>query len=451
MENKEIFSNFMNLKNFKNWSDNDLAKEVFNILHDDEIRHLSSAEEEEEIRLFCERFSQGLGRLKTNDKREPRFKLYEDKSRRITWKQCWEAVSKEYPNVQNQSEVLDNIDNDKELEIKRIIDKTIETQEILSWDSDLQIYFNAATLFYNNKPKFILDAWENLDKNYNEQNRLEDLAEKHNLGSLQTYLGNFYFYKKQKYSKSLEFYKSAAQNYDELALYQLGQIYEIGVNGHIEKDIDKAMEYYKEATEYDFPFALNKLAYLSYCTRKYQQFFEYARKSAEISGFNPLPIVEGPMMLDMDKNGYSYIKRSNKQQQLPNYLGVLYLGFAYQEGLGINKNLSKAIQQYEHFLEFPFNHWTQTVLTRLFLLLKECAQNEEDITKAKNAFNKLKELIIKSLDTAWETTDSSILKFEDNLLGLPPDFINEIENAKYFSHGHGDSILLKSIAKRFTS
>ena len=175
----------MNLKNFKNWSDNDLAKEVFNILHDDEIRHLSSAEEEEEIRLFCERFSQGLGRLKTNDKREPRFKLYEDKSRRITWKQCWEAVSKEYPNVQNKNEVLDNIDNDKELEIKRIIDKTIETQEILSWNSDLQIYLNAATLFYNNKPKFILDAWENLDKNYNEQNRLEDLAEKHNLGSLQ--------------------------------------------------------------------------------------------------------------------------------------------------------------------------------------------------------------------------------------------------------------------------
>ncbi|WP_273620698.1 SEL1-like repeat protein [Neisseria subflava] len=57
-----------------------------------------------------------------------------------------------------------------------------------------------------------------------------------------------------------------------LALYQLGQIYEIGVNGHIEKDIDKAMEYYKEATEIDFPFAFNKLAYLSYCTRKYQQF-----------------------------------------------------------------------------------------------------------------------------------------------------------------------------------
>ncbi|OFR68419.1 sel1 repeat family protein [Neisseria sp. HMSC069H12] len=447
MENKEIFSNFMNLKNFKNWSDNDLAKEVFNILHDDEIRHLSSAEEEEEIRLFCERFSQGLGRLKTNDKREPRFKLYEDKSRRITWKQCWEAVSKEYPNVQNKNEVLDNIDNDKELEIKRIIDKTIETQEILSWNSDLQIYLNAATLFYNNKPKFILDAWENLDKNYNEQNRLEDLVEKHNLGSLQTYLGNFYFYKKQKYSKSLEFYKSAAQNYDELALYQLGQIYEIGVNGHIEKDIDKAMEYYKEATEYDFPFALNKLAYLSYCTRKYQQFFEYARKSAEISGFNPLPIIEGPIMLDIDGN----IKRSNKQQQFPNYLGVLYLGFAYQEGLGINKNLSKAIQQYEHFLEFPFNHWTQTVLTRLFLLLKECAQNEEDITKAKNAFNKLKELIIKSLDAAWENTDSSILKFEDNLLGLNPDLINDIENAKYFSHNNGSHILLKSIVKRFTS
>lgn len=54
-------------------------------------------------------------------------------------------------------------------------------------------------------------------------------------------------------------------------------------------------------------------------------------------------------MLDIDENGYSYIKRSNKQQQFPNYLGVLYLGFAYQEGLGINKNLSKAIQQYEHF------------------------------------------------------------------------------------------------------
>lgn len=142
-------------------------------------------------------------------------------------------------------------------------------------------------------------------------------------------------------------------------------------------------------------------------------------------------------MLDMDGN----IKRSNKQQQFPNYLGVLYLGFAYQEGLGVNKNLSKAIQLYEHFLEFPFNHWTQPVLTRLFLLLKECAQNEEDITKAKNAFYKLKELIIKSLDAAWENTDSSILKFEDNLLGLNPDLINDIENAKYFSHDNGSSIL----------
>lgn len=175
---------------------------------------------------------------------------------------------------------------------------------------------------YNKNDRFHQSYFKTqpLDKNYNEQKRLENLAEKHNLGSLQTYLGNFYFYKKQKYSKSLEFYKSAAKNYDELALYQLGQIYEIGVNGHIEKDIDKAMEYYKEATEYDFPFALNKLAYLSYCTRKYQQFFEYARKSAEISGFNPLPIIEeGPIMLDMDGN----IKRSNKQQQFPNYLGVL--------------------------------------------------------------------------------------------------------------------------------
>lgn len=447
MENIKIFSNFMKLKKFKNWSVNDLAKEVFNILHDDGICHLSSAEEEDEIRSFCERFSRGLKRLETNDKKEPCVKLYKDKSTKFTWKQYWEAISKEYPDVQSQSEVLDNIDNDKELEIKRIIDKTIETQEILSWDSDLQIYFNAATLFYNNKPKSILDAWELLDKNYNEQNRLENLAEKHNIGSLQTYLGNFYFYKKQKYSKSLEFYKSAAQNYDVLALYQLGQIYEIGVNGHIEKDIDKAMEYYKEATEIDFPFAFNKLAYLSYCTRKYQQFFEYASKSAKINGFNPLPIIEGPIMLDMDGN----IKRSNKQQQFPNYLGVLYLGFAYQEGLGVNKNLSKAIQLYEHFLEFPFNHWTQPVLTRLFLLLKECAQNEEDITKAKNAFYKLKELIIKSLDAAWENTDSSILKFEDNLLGLNPDLINDIENAKYFSHDNGSSILLKSIVKRFTS
>ena len=447
MENIKIFSNFMKLKKFKNWSVNDLAKEVFNILHDDGICHLSSAEEEDEIRSFCERFSRGLKRLETNDKKEPCVKLYKDKSTKFTWKQYWEAISKEYPDVQSQSEVLDNIDNDKELEIKRIIDKTIETQEILSWDSDLQIYFNAATLFYNNKPKSILDAWELLDKNYNEQNRLENLAEKHNIGSLQTYLGNFYFYKKQKYSKSLEFYKSAAQNYDVLALYQLGQIYEIGVNGHIKKDIDKAMEYYKEATEIDFPFAFNKLAYLSYCTRKYQQFFEYASKSAEINGFNPLPIIEGPIMLDMDGN----IKRSNKQQQFPNYLGVLYLGFAYQEGLGVNKNLSKAIQLYEHFLEFPFNHWTQPVLTRLFLLLKECAQNEEDITKAKNAFYKLKELIIKSLDAAWENTDSSILKFEDNLLGLNPDLINDIENAKYFSHDNGSSILLKSIVKRFTS
>lgn len=59
----------MKLKKFKNWSVNDLAKEVFNILHDDGICHLSSAEEEDEIRSFCERFSRGLKRLETNDKK----------------------------------------------------------------------------------------------------------------------------------------------------------------------------------------------------------------------------------------------------------------------------------------------------------------------------------------------------------------------------------------------
>ena len=100
--------------------------------------------------------------------------------------------------------------------------------------------------------------------------------------------------------------------------------------------------------------------------------------------------------------------------------------------MGLIKTCQKQFNYTSIFLEFPFNHWTQPVLTRLFLLLKECAQNEEDITKAKNAFYKLKELIIKSLDAAWENTDSSILKFEDNLLGLNPDLINDIENAKYF-------------------
>lgn len=166
----------MNLKNFKNWSDNDLAKKVFNIFHNDEFPHLSSAEEEKEIRLFCERFSKGLKRLKTNNKLEPNFKLYEDNSRKITWKQCWEAVSKEYPDVQNQSEVLDNTDKDNELEIQRFINKVIETQEIVSWCNDYwHIYFNAATLFYNNKPKSILDAWELLDKNYNEHREFTDL------------------------------------------------------------------------------------------------------------------------------------------------------------------------------------------------------------------------------------------------------------------------------------
>ena len=446
MENRKIFDNFMNLKKIKSWSDNDLAKEIFNILHNDESRYLSSVEEEEEIRLFCERFSQGLGRLKINNKREPNFKLYKDKSRKITWEQCWKIVSKKYPLEKSQEKTLDSIDDNKKIEIQKVIDSITETQEIISWGGDFQIFFNTATLFHSNKPKFILDAWESLDKNYNEQKRLEGLAEKYSIGSLQTYLGNFYFYKKQKYSKSLEFYKAAAQNYDELALYQLGQIYEVGVNGHVEKDINTAIKHYKEAAAYDFPFALNKLAYLHYSLRKYQDFFEYAKKSAEIHGLNPLPFIEGPITLEMDEEGYAHIQRTNKQQQFPNYIGKLYLGFAYQEGLGVDKNIAKAIHQYENFLEFPFNYWTQTVLTRLFILLKEYAKNEED--KAKNAFNQLKELIINSLDKAWEGKDSGILKFEDNLLGLHPDFINEIENSKYFSSDDVNSNFLKSIAKQ---
>ena len=81
--------------------------------------------------------------------------------------------------MQSQSEVLDNTDKDNELEIQRVINQLRETQEIVSWHNDYwHIYFNAATLFYNNKPKFILDAWELLDKNYNEQKRLEELSRK---------------------------------------------------------------------------------------------------------------------------------------------------------------------------------------------------------------------------------------------------------------------------------
>ena len=59
------------------------------------------------------------------------------------------------------------------------------------------------------------------------------------------------------YSKALELFKEAANDDEPNAMCYLASMYENGIE--VEKDLNKAIEYYKKASELGLEFATDKL------------------------------------------------------------------------------------------------------------------------------------------------------------------------------------------------
>lgn len=397
MENEKIYHNLMNLKKIKNWSISNIAEELFELLHDDETYRLNANEEATEKEKFKERFSKGLKRLKNSQTREPIINLYKNGNTKFSWKECWDKLSEKHSISTKSFSPTSYKENDRS-----------EIEEILGREDDVKI-FNAHVAWLGNSLVRAREVWEYFDNEINELKKLERIAEQERLPFLHTFLGHFYFHKKEDYKKARDHYKISVNSGDELAAFQLGRMYEVGFE-EIEKNIGTAIRYYKKSAEKNFPMALNKLAYAYYSGEEikqdYSKFFEYSKRSANYEGY----VIE-------------------KNIEIPNQIGKLYLAYCYEHGIGTNKNIEEAINIYEKIINEPISSWTHGVLVKLAIYFKHNG-NEE---KSNDYYNRSKKLILDSFDNAWKENNFEIIKifsfFGD---GLSPSQLNDIENSQYY-------------------
>lgn len=217
----------------------------------------------------------------------------------------------------------------------------------------------------------------------------------------QTLLGHFYYYHHQNgvrdVTQALGLYQAAAKQGDSLALYQLGLMYEYGdKDGDITPDKDKSYKFYKGSAEQDFSLALNKLAYHHFNKKEWGQFFHYAEKAKE-------------------KN---------------DVIGMLYLAYAYQKGIGTNENIEKAIKLYKKLLDnidaAPYRMEIQWTLAKLY------KQSEKELT-AQEYFDKAFETLKQGWKKVWE--DNKLDIFEQ-MFNTTPDRYNNILAAAHYDYVH---------------
>lgn len=217
-----------------------------------------------------------------------------------------------------------------------------------------------------------------------------------------TMLGNFYYYHGyngiRNITKAIELYISAAEENDELALYQLGRIYEYG-DKEISPDANQALKYYKKAADKNFPLALNKLAYCYYqgigTQKNMSKFFEYAKKCESVDDI----------------------------------VGKLYLAFAYSNGIGTNESPSDAIKIYETLLTIEdAKQYKMEILWALCKLYKSEGEYQ-DLTKAEEYFKTSLDTYNKLMTQAWEM---NVMDIVWNIFTLTPERYNGIlKNAHY--------------------
>lgn len=228
-----------------------------------------------------------------------------------------------------------------------------------------------------------------------------ELAVEQGYPEAQTILAHFYYYHGKNgirnVKKALDLYHSAAEQGYRFALYQLGLMYEYeDKDGDIVPNKDKSYKFYKGSADQDFPLALNKLAYHHFNKKEWEQFFYYAEKAKEKD----------------------------------DVIGMLYLAYAYQKGIGTTEDIEEAIKLYKELLNnieaAPYRMEIQWTLAKLY------KQSKKEIT-AKEYFDKAFETLKQGWKKVWE--DNKLDIFEQ-MFNTTPDRYNNILAAAHYDYVH---------------
>lgn len=359
------------------WLYSDLAEEIYyKYINSEEYEYEyeSKSKEEEYIKNFAKNIKKAIQRKKQSH---------------ITISTELLPTNKRKISVKKICEIL-NIDIPKEITY---------IGDIPEYDIDAYLRFNKDTIITQTRERWSLFEEKALKEveYYAERNKKEAI----------TALAHYYYYCGKNGirnpTKARELYEKAASENDEIALYQLGIIYEYG-SENILADENKAFNYYQRLSNSNFALALNKLAYCYYegkgVSKSLDDFFKYIEKSSE---------------------------QGNEQGNLE---GKLNLAYAYTNGLGINKDVGKAINIYEEILNEDVNEYTVLIYMTLSYLYRT-EISIKDINKAREYLKKSIEI---QLDLIENLEESKLNIFDPiyQMMSLTPEkFINIAKNKHY--------------------
>lgn len=83
------------------------------------------------------------------------------------------------------------------------------------------------------------------------------------------------------YAKSLDDYQNEAENGDENSAFKLGMIYEFGIAGKVDKNMNQAVRYYTMAHDGGNVRASGRLGVINYDRANYKKALEYLKIGAE--------------------------------------------------------------------------------------------------------------------------------------------------------------------------
>ena len=227
-------------------------------------------------------------------------------------------------------------------------------------------------------------------QDYIKAKELYEIAAKHNNVNAIINIGDFYFQGKgveKNYSKAKEYFEQAAKFNDETALINLANIYYNGIGTprdflrakyyyelcakknnsqalvnlgdiyfegkEVEKDLSKGIEYFEAAAKLDNVYALYILGTIYYegkfvekdLTKSlgYLQKASYLKHSYSLYYLGLIYYHQGELSNQNYIKAREYFDLSVKYN---NPSALFYLGFIYENGKGVEKDISKAIEYY---------------------------------------------------------------------------------------------------------
>lgn len=126
-------------------------------------------------------------------------------------------------------------------------------------------------------------------------------------------------------AKDLSSYISEAENGNSSSSFKLGMIYEFGIDGTVNKDINKAVYYYTMAAESNNYKAISRLGVISYNKAEYKTSIEYFKKGAK-NGEALSEAYLGKILEEQSSNKQQAVKFYESSINKNNPYGKMFLG-----------------------------------------------------------------------------------------------------------------------------